>query len=119
MTMDERVEAAESALMNSKMWPVVFAAGAAHEVARIALAAAFPELHGDKPTHWLAPMEATEAMHRAAAATAPAQEYKRLVEESGTRQVGAQVTAPVHDVLPSIVAWPAMRDAYLGKGDGE
>ena len=31
-----------------------------------ALAAAYPELHGDSPSHWLAPQEATPEMARCA-----------------------------------------------------
>jgi hypothetical protein len=89
MTMDERVEAAQDAMCESKMWPVVFASGAAAELARIALAAAFPELQGDKPTHWLAPWDITEHM-----------------------------AAEMECQFSTESQWTAARDAYLGKGDG-
>ena len=114
MTMDERVEAAARAIAIAHGTdPDQEARGLTHAVAdrgdgipalisdhrgklwemwivdaRAALAAAFPELSGDKPTHWLAPMEATEGMM--------AVSYGACDPED----------------------WARARDAYLGKGDG-
>lgn len=74
MTMDERVEAAARALTLADGWysgallaPMAEARKAYRDKALKAIAAAFPELTGDKPTHWIAPveppLEAMEALH--------------------------------------------------------
>jgi len=85
--MDERVEAAARV-----SWRL---SGISIDLVRSMLAAAFPELHGDKPG-WIAPWEATETMENAAWDTAPRQ----------------------GDDMEPTRAYRAMRDAYLGKGDG-
>lgn len=61
--------------------------------ARTVIAAAFPELSGDKPG-WIAPWEPTKEMWAAG----------RVVDGYMLHSVGS--------------VWDAMRDAYLGKGDG-
>lgn len=105
MTMDERVEAAARATAESFGWrgwdrddgePSNTIRGHYFASARAALAAAFPELHGDQPKGWIAPWESDGAMDDAAHL---ASEYK---------WIGAD----------PMVVWAAMRDAYLGKGDG-
>jgi len=100
MTMDERIEAAARLAYEAEPFvdikgdPIPWAELSAHvkqfpkrTVAPI-IAAAFPELSGDKPTHWLAPRVPTVEMQNAALES------------------------------PSYIPWIAMRDAYLGKGDG-
>lgn len=77
------------------------------------LAAAYPEVHSDPPTAWLAPWEATEGMCRAAEATPYGQHFKRLVEAEGGRIVGSPVTAPVHGFVLVLRAFAAMRSAHL------
>ena len=62
------------------------------EVAKAVLAAAYPELHSDPPTAWLAPMEATEAMLHAR---------------------GDPYEETVVDSMECELIWEAMRDAYL------
>jgi hypothetical protein len=93
MTMDERVEAAARAGLAHRGldWDITTPEWRKEFQTQfsVALAAAFPELHGDKPTHWLAPMEATEDMRDA------------MADQMGSR-----------------AEWGAARDAYLGKGDG-
>lgn len=106
-TMDERVEATCIAL--DPKWAEENES--VRTKARIffseILAAAFPELHGDKPTHWLAPMEATAAMQKAVAfgeyiTTSFGDEHYTFDYVSGDNAADIFV---------------GMRDAYLGKGD--
>jgi len=115
MTMDERVEAAARAAYADKgsygderlAWDAAASiigedeARAAHEtfrsMARAAIAAAFPELHGDQPKGWIAPWEATEEMNDA-------------VDDARDRYD--------HEFITSSRAFQVARDAYLGKGDG-
>jgi len=106
-TMDERIEAAARA--EYATMPYLDEEGEVipwedlHENVRVGrcnemrpfIAAAFPELQGDKPTHWLAPIEPTLEMELAADRfdhrELPSRGYQHFV---------------------------AMRDAYLGKGGG-
>jgi len=62
MTLEERIEAAARAIsgLDRRDWPAVPEGHRAK--AFMALRAAFPELFTDPPTHWLAPVEATERM---------------------------------------------------------
>lgn len=99
MTMDERVEAATAAIR--KFLGDAVLSPTAEYIARIALQAGVPELHGDKPG-WIAPWEATEEM-----ATKGAVYY----HDNWRPGHALEDTA-----MPYI--WDAMRDAYLGKGDG-
>ena len=62
--------------------------------ARDILRASYPELHGDKPSHWLAPWEASEEMLTAA--------------ENSPHGDSYHYAAPRHQ-------WPAMRTAHLAK----
>lgn len=61
MTMDERVERAKRAILCRVPDGYGMTEIEAELYARMSLHAAFPELHGDKPTHWLAPMEVDNA----------------------------------------------------------
>jgi len=100
MTMDERVEAATAAIRkflgDAAMSPT------AEYIARIALQAGFPELHGDQPKGWIAPA-ALRGRVDAVLETFSAD------EESGYRSRDRQYV---------IEMLQPMRDAYLGKGDG-
>lgn len=97
MTMDERIEAAARA-HDPDWWES--ADEEARDIVRVwmrrAIAAAFPELSGDKPTHWLAPIFATTKMIDAPTA---------LFKSDGPLRSAS-------------LCWVLMRDAYLGKGDG-
>jgi len=126
MTMDERVEAAarvirpdwfvyvgpdgESGLAN---YPGQTARmqESARQVAREALAVAFPELYGDKPG-WIAPWEATDGMYKSAL------EFALIrMEEAGVDGLSPwKDYPPIRGTTEGMFA--AMRDAYLGKGDG-
>lgn len=96
MTMDERIEAAAHKWAPLAWTAIGLGDTVAHAARREAslrdvkeiIVAAFPELSGDKPTHWLAPWEATDEMWEA-------QHYREPEDR-----------------------WKNMRDAYLGKGDG-
>lgn len=76
MTPSDRIEAAARAMwtMNSLAsemgltWDASPFSEHYREVAAAAVAAAYPELNGDSPSHWLAPNEATEEMEAAAEA---------------------------------------------------
>jgi len=106
MTIDERIEAAARAL-NEAVSPQDFKPlewlkkGQKQEIrakARKAIAAAFPELSGDKPG-WIAPWEPTDAMcHAVVAGT---------LEDDVTDAVRWDVG----------YEWRILRDAYLGEGN--
>jgi hypothetical protein len=69
------------------------------------IAAAFPELSGDKPTHWLAPMEPADEMIRAGRREAA---FVNSDAASIYRAMGAAARGERTEAA----------DAYLGKGGG-
>jgi hypothetical protein len=129
MTMDERVEAAARRMCEvDKLAPEPDApiiwngkpAKAWEARVPIVLAVAevlWPELHGDKPTHVIAPHQVMTV-----------DVYKELFEgthwlapwESDGLMDDAARTATGQKWIGTepMVLWSAMRDAYLGKGDG-
>ena len=105
MTWDERVEAAAREMAAEQEYPQDWDSWERRTEhnrkqwradARSVLAAAFPELSGDKPTRWIAPWESDGLMDDAARTA------------TGQKWIGTE----------PMVLWSAMRDAYLGKGDG-
>lgn len=64
-----------------------------------ALAAAYPELHADPPTHWIAPWEATSEMEKA----------------GGWECFDGEYSVERPDMARS--AFTAMRDAHLASAD--
>ena len=112
MTMDERVEAAVEAF-GTAGWATLGlgdirkspeAKEWASQYIREILAAAFPELHGDK-THWLAPVEPADEMIRAGR-----REAAFVISDAASiyRAMGAAARGERTEAA----------DAYLGKGDG-
>lgn len=102
MTLDERLEAAARALCG-KFWSELDwrelspkAKEVYRDAGRAALAAAYPELSAG--THWLAPMEATDAMARAFLSI-----KSSVPDDPRAGPTMAQ-------------AWRAARDAYLKEG---
>ena len=133
MTMDERIEAAARAIALDLGWeprevaamftppysdPYKDLAGSFTDSARVAIAAAFPDLQGDRPAHVIAPHQ-VETLDV----------YKELVEgthwlapwESDGEMDDAAHKAAGHKWVGTepMVLWSAMRDAYLSKGGGE
>ena len=68
------------------------------------IAAAYPELHSDKPSHWLAPWEASEVMYAAAEET----------NRGGGIADGGGGEPDIYDLEE---VWSAMRTAHLAKED--
>ena len=77
MTITDRIERAARA-MQELDWFVIEDTGRWQEVAQIILLAAEPELYADPPTHWRAPMEATEAMQEASNAMMADLDWQRM-----------------------------------------
>ena len=102
MTDEQRVEAAARAMV--KLGVTRRAAGkqipTRYEEAQEALRSAYPELYGDKPSHWLAPWEATQEMLEAALTTK--KWFAGVFFESGS-------------YVPWMEAYRAMRTAHLAK----
>ena len=91
MTDEQRVEAACAAYLKFDPLPLK---SQERNAMFEALCAAYPELHGDSPSHWLAPWEASEEMLTAA--------------ENSPHGDSYHYAAPRHQ-------WPAMRTAHLAK----
>ena len=110
MTMDERVKAAVEAfgvagwaalgLGDIRLSPR--AEELASQYVREIIAAAFRELSGDKPTHWLAPTLLRERVDTVLETFGAAE---AAGYQSRDRQYAIDMLRPA-------------RDAYLGKGDG-
>ena len=65
MTDEQRIEAVAKMVCPNGINDACIRAGVCEccrEIAEHYLRAAYPELHGDKPSHWLAPWEASEEM---------------------------------------------------------
>ncbi|MBS0175495.1 MAG: hypothetical protein JSR64_15750 [Nitrospira sp.] len=132
MTMDERIEAAARAAYADKgsygderlAWDAAASivgedeARATHEafrsMARAAIATAFPELSGDKPTGWIAPLEVTKEM--VMAGEDALEDFKDSDYDSGADGSTHSYTYFRSGHCKGM--FEAMRDAYLGKGDG-
>ena len=83
-------------------------------LARQFLTAAFPELSGDKPTHWLAPMEVTKEM--VVAGEDALDDFKD--SDWGSGPDGSTHSYEFFRSGHCKGMFEAMRDAYRGEGDG-